>query len=62
MTWNYYFDGEVVASVRRPVDEPPYLGMPVTIVGRLKKLAPAEQYVVSGYGLAEHVIVLEKAP
>jgi hypothetical protein len=57
--WDYVFDGEVITTLSR--DDVPYLGYPVTFVGRLGKPAPAEHFVVTAVDEAARVMVLERA-
>lgn len=46
--WDYCFEGDVIARIRRPDDDPPYIGMPIYMAGRSGKLAPVEDFIVSG--------------
>jgi len=57
--WDYVLDGEVITSQKH--DVAPYVGYPVTFVGRLGKPAPAEHFVVAAVDEPSHAMRLERA-
>jgi hypothetical protein len=59
--WEYRLDGGVISHIRRPDDDLPYIGMPICMVGRLGKLAPAENFIVTGFDAQEKWLTLEYA-